>query len=392
MTSFPLPSALAPGLVLTAFLIAGAAAQAPGASRIWTSSDGKKLEAVLVDADANTVALKTASGLFKLPVSRLSAEDQAFLKAWRGQAPQKLAPWPDKVEVAGDLAIEEKENGGEFSYFSPHFEFRSPTRLSNSVVREFARMFEATYEGVKALPVGFNPMPPQEGGHFLTKLFATREAYLAAGGLPGSGGMFSSVSRGREFVSGSISVPLTSLGVEQVGNRFIIDPGKDSGTLVHEITHQVAVMWGIYGAPIWFSEGIAEYMQSAPYSKGTMRFTNMTGNVEKAVMQNQPVNQFQMLPVEKLMTISREEWASSLEDGGAARNYHSANVLMTYFLHLDGSGTGESVAAYLRDLQAGTDPRQAAATHLLRERDFPALAAEVREKWRQSGFRIEFVP
>jgi hypothetical protein len=379
-------------LLLAGVLTLSANAQSPGGPRTWTSSDGKKIEAILIDADASTVALKTAAGLFKLPVSRLSAEDQAYLTTWRGQAPQKLAPWPEKVETTGDLKIEEKEIGEEFSYFSPHFEFRSPLRLSNSVVREFARLFEATYEGVKALPVGFDPMPPQEGGHFLTKLFANREAYFAAGGLPGSGGMFSSVSRGREFVSGSISVPLTSLGVEQVGNRYIIDPDKDSGTLVHEITHQVAVMWGIYGAPIWFTEGIAEYMQSAPYSKGTMRFSNMTGNVEKTVMERANGNEFQMLPVEKLMTISRDEWANLLVNGDAAKNYHSANVLMTYFLHLDGSGTGEAVAAYLRDLRAGTDPRQAAATHLLRDRDLPKLAADVREKWRQNGFRLEYAP
>jgi hypothetical protein len=149
-------------------------------------------------------------------------------------------------------------------------------------------------------------------------------------------------------------------------------------------------MWGIYGAPVWFSEGIAEYMQSAPYSKGTMRFTNMTGNVEKAVMRYQGGQEFRMLPVEQLMTISRQEWAASLESGNASKNYNSANVLMTYFLHLDGAGTGESLAGYLRALRSGTDPREAAATHLLRDRDFPKLAADVREKWRRNGFRLEF--
>ena len=108
---------------IASFLLAASLslAQQTGTSRTWTSSDGKKIEAVLIDADGETVALKTTAGLFKLPVSRLSAEDQAFLTAWRGQAPLKLAPWPEKVDIPGDLKIDEKEAGGEFIYFSPHF-------------------------------------------------------------------------------------------------------------------------------------------------------------------------------------------------------------------------------------------------------------------------------
>jgi hypothetical protein len=302
----------------------------------------------------------------------------------------KMKPWPDKVEISGELPIDEKEDGTEFVYFSPHFEFRSPSRLSKSVVREFARLFEATYEGVNALPVRIEPSPPTEGGHYLTKLYPNRDAYYAAGGIPGSGGMFSWRGQGRKFVSGSISVPLTSLGVEQVGNRYIIDPDKDSGTLVHEITHQVAVMCGVYGAPVWFVEGLAEYISSAPYSKGTMRFSNMTGNVQKSVMQRNNGSEFRMIPVDRLMTMSNAEWAAALTTEGASKNYQSANVLLTYFLHLDGAGDGEPVALYLRELRAGTDANEAAAKHLLRGRTLPALADDVRTKWRKSGFRMEF--
>ncbi len=360
------------------------------ALRTWTSSDGKALEAVLVDADGETVALKTAKGMFKLPLARLSEADRTYIAEWRAGAPLKVGPWPDKVEISGDLGIEETGTDGQFTYHSPHFEFRSPTRLSKSVVREFARLFEATYEGVKALPVGFDPIPPKEGGRFLTHLYATREDYYAAGGMQGSGGMFSWRGRGREFLSGEIKVPLTSLGVEQVGNRYIIDQDKDSGTMVHEITHQVAVLWSVFGAPTWFTEGLAEYMEAAPYSKGTMRFTNMTGAVEKSVMEYSRDKEFRMLPVERLMTITSQEWANDLTSGNAGRNYRSANVLMTYFLHLDDPGNGEPVANYLRALREGDDPREAAAKHLLRGRDFTALAEDVRAKWRKVGFRLEY--
>jgi len=376
-------------LALTVFSVASLAAQ-ENKPRSWTSTDGRTIEAVLIDADAETVELKTANGVFKLPVTRFSKADQTYITEWRGQAPLKIGPWPDKVEIAGELAIEEKAAGGEFNYFSPHFEFHSPTRLSKSVVREFARLFEATYEGVKALPVGLDPIPPGDGGHFLTKLFATREDYYASGGIPGSGGMFSWRSQGRKFVSGSISVPLTSLGVEQVGNRFIVDLDKDSGTLVHEITHQVAVMWGIYGAPVWFVEGLAEDMEAAPYSKGTMRFTNMPGSVEKSVMENGSGNEFRMLPVETLMTISKAQWADALENGDAGKNYKSANVLMTYFLHLDGTGNGEPVALYLRASRTGNGPERSgnpSAAWPGLSRTFRGCARQMAAEWLPLGIR-----
>ena len=254
----------------------------------------------------------------------------------------------------------------------------------------FSRIFEATYEGVKALPVGFGALFQSQGDErFPTTLYATHQAYLADGGTQGSAGQFTAMSRGNEII-GRIQVPLTSLGVERVGNRYKVDYDKDSGTLTHEIVHQVTVRWLVLRVPIWFSEGLAEYFQAAPYSRGSMRLTNMPGNVEKLVMARASGSKFQMVPMSDMLTMTRERWAAALGSGDAGRNYKSAAVFLTYFLHMDGEGDGASVAAYLKALREGVDATEALETHLIRDRDAAAMEEAVGEAWKQNGMRIEF--
>lgn len=393
MKSWNLPA----NLLVLALLGSGLAA-AQEKSRNWTSADGRTISGVLESFDGQSVQLRTPRGVFQIPLGNLSRADQEYAKKWKsGAAPagEKAGPsaavgeWPEKVEVPLDLPIEERSEGVNFIYCSPHFEFRSGSRLAKSVVQEFARIFEATYLGVKALPVGFDPILPKEG-HFITELYPNMQAYLDAGGMEGSGGSFSWKSRNGEYVEGKIMVPLTSLGVEKVGQRYIVDQDKENSTLVHEITHQVAVRWSVLGVPVWFSEGIAEYMRSAPYSKGKMRLAGMVRAVEAELMENAQDKKFWMVPVEKMMTISHEAWATDLAGKEASRNYKSANALMTYFLHLDGPKNGQPVADFLRALESRAKPEKAVADHLLRGRSYAQLQTEVQEAWRQAGLRIEF--
>lgn len=363
------------------------AATLADAPREWTSSDGKKLQGQLEDFNGTEVQLRSAKGVYKFPVSRLSDLDQRLLRRWADKNPVKVGKWPEFVEAPADMEITVLPEGVEkwpFIYRSSHFEFRTTTRLSASVVREFARVFEATFELVKALPVGFNPLPP-ESGFYLTELYENADHYYAAGGLEGSGGCF--VSR-----ENKIMVPLTNLGVRQVGNRWILEGAKDSDTLNHEITHQVTQNWRARW-PTWFNEGIAEYVQGVRYSKGRYTLKNVSGDVRDEVMRY-PVkgNSFPMVSLETLVNMSHETWneALALKEGGATYNYRSAHLLMFFFLHLDGDGDGSPVATYLRALDQGEDPKKAVPDHLLRDRDFATLSQEVRDKLRNAGIRAEF--
>lgn len=362
--------------------MAAALASAP---REWTSTDGKKIQGQLENFDGNEVQLRTVRGVFKFAADRLSPLDQRLLRRWVEQSPVRVGKWPDFVE-APDMEItevKEEVEGWPFIYRSTHFEFRSSSRrLSTSVVREFARVFEATFELVKALPVGFDPQPPKTG-FFLTELYETEAAYLGAGGMEGSAGCF--VPSGNK-----IMVPLPNLGVKQVGNRWILEGDKDSGTLNHEITHQVTQKWH-RNWPTWFNEGISEYVEGVRYNKGRYSLKDVSGDVRDHIM-TYPVqgSTFPMVPLEKLMTIDGDAWAEALANKTAAYNYRSAHVLMYYFLHLDGKGDGSSVASYLRALNQGEEPQKALSEHLLRGRDYPTLSKEVVDKLRGAGIRIEF--
>ena len=355
-----------------------------------------------------------------MPLSRLSEADQTFAREWSKQSMSrddaegavaaagagdrtvgdftdlKLGEWPK--DVSADFDVDEIEEVGEdketgaFIYRSPHFEFHTPDRLSTSVVREFARIFEATFALLNEIPFGLAPQPIGSGdekGYYLTKLYASREAYAAAGGVPGSGGMFSWRRRGNEY-SGVIHIPMQSLGVEHTGVRYIVDHDKQSTTLTHEITHQVMMRW-LPMMPTWMSEGFAEVTSCQTYNNGRFRLNSLERAVrEDVTRRSNSSRDFQMLGVEQLMKITSAEWAEMLGAGQGSRNYASANLLLTYFARLDGEGDGAGLVDYLKAVSTGMERDEATDKHLMRGRSFDELQEEVAKAWRSEGLKLTF--
>lgn len=357
--------------------------QAAEEERTWTSSDGAQIPAVLIAFDGDEVQLRTSKGVYKFPVSRLSKEDNDYLNAWLDNQPVEVGEWPEFVEVPLDLEVtivEENADTSQYIYRSDHFEFRSSARLSQSVVRDFSRIFEATFAVVKELPVGLKPTP-QESGFYLTELYETPQEYYDAGGPIGSAGVYTSNGN-------KIMIPLAFLGVEWTGTRWIMEPREDNGTLKHEITHQVMGRW-LPLLPIWFIEGMADYVEAARYSKGRYSLKNMSGSIEEAVFRYRNEREFPMVGVEKLMTMTPMEWSEGLVSGRAQYNYPSSALLMFYFLHLDEEGDGAPVARYLAALNSGEEPQKALDEHLLRGREYEILEKEVRDQLRQVGIRVD---
>lgn len=85
-------------------------------ARTWTEAvSGKQIEAEWVGADADTVTIVIKGGqTFTLPIAKLSAEDQDFIR-------QKLAPGPgsvvakaeDRFDELGSLSAEKIPSAGE---------------------------------------------------------------------------------------------------------------------------------------------------------------------------------------------------------------------------------------------------------------------------------------
>lgn len=369
------------------------------------------IEGSIVSFENDELTLKTSRGNFELPLSRLSKEDQEYVKEWVSKASPsdpptpddektdngkgsignfdniKLGEWPKSVAAEfniDQIHVVKEDRAGEYIYRSPHFEFQSNVRLSKSVVREFSRIFEATYEFANAIPVGLNAQP-SDGGFYVTKLYETREQYFYDGGVPGSGGMFT-----YKGGKGMIKIPLPNLGVKNTGARFVVDASKSSTTLIHEITHQIMLRW-LPLMPVWMVEGFAEVISSQAYSKGRFRLTNTSRAIKDEVTRYSSSNRdFIMLNIEDLMSMSSQKWSSALTGRGSSRNYSSANLLLYYFLRIDGQGDAEKLVNYLKARIAGTDEKEAATEFLLAGRSYEQLQKEVAKGWRSEGLKLTF--
>jgi len=208
--------------------------------------------------------------------------------------------------------------------------------------------------------------------------------------MEGSGGMFSWRRRGDEM-SGMIKVPLTNLGVEYTGTRFIVDQSKRSTTLTHEITHQVMMRWLATPMPTWLSEGIAEFVSSQSYDNGRFKLTSMNRAIAEEITGGGG-GDLRMVRAEKLMNISSEDWARELASGTGGENYNSASALAYYFLRLDGEGDASNLVEFLKSLTSGNDDaaRTAQDKFLLRGRSYEDLEKDIITAWRSEGLKIEF--
>ena len=395
---------------LTLTLLFAAIALASAESRIWTSSDGKSLQGEITALEGDEITLKTDKGVFKFPLTRLSEADQKFAREWKEKATSsppaeddktvgsfanlELGVWPNSVEAEFELdeieIVKEDKDAGEYIYRSPHFEFTSPVRLSKSLIREFSRIFEATFAFMKAMPIGLDPKPSTLG-YYKTKLYDSREAYFQDGGMQGSGGMHTYSWRGTEVISSLIKVPLTNLGVEFTGTRYIVDHRKRSDTLTHEIAHQVTGRW-LPLLPTWVKEGLAETVSTQPYDNGRFRLTQMDRAIRDDVTRRSGSDrEFGMINLKRLMTITGSEWASDLASPNSPPNYPSANLLFYYFLRLEGEGNGERFVTYLKALAEGTPEATARDEILLEGRTYEELEEDVAKAWRSEGLRLTFL-
>jgi hypothetical protein len=381
--------------------------------RVWTNQEQRTVEAALEGVVDGKVKLRLRNGAAaEVALATLSAGDQQWVEAWKAKqaaaAPGAAAPagggtpgtaaagayagpaagkeWPRTValdEKGGATVIEEDDVKKVFRYESDHYEFVCDSRIGVSAVREFSKVFEATWLVNCLLPLDLKPMPERLRTKFLARIYTSRDDYRAEGGTEGSAGVYSS---GKKM----LMLPLTSLGVKMVGSRVSVDYGSENyRTLIHEITHQMMTHW-LPRIPTWYTEGSAEYVELAEYSNGRFSF----GQHEKRLgehLQRYGV-EFALVPMEKLMTIEGREWSEALLLKNNT-NYPSALALTYFFYHVDGDGKGTHLMAYLRELEGMERPskeavKQVEQTHLMRERSYADLEEEVRKWLRKAGVKV----
>ncbi len=355
------------------------AAMASG--RMWTNLEGRSIEGEFVRLDGDAVILKIYGKETRVLLSNLREADRAAAEDLaEGKTPDErtaapVVPLPRTAELDADLplmtgpppevavdTLKEDAEANEFIYASPHFEFHCNRRLTSRLVAGFAKLYEATYGAVKAMPWGSALDPENKDGRFVVKLFSEEEDFIKAGGIPGSAGT----------AEGAVSLAqLKYLGVKDTGSRLILEDIQNNEVLIHELTHTLRNQ-ADRGLPIWAVEGSAEYIAAAPYQRtGRFIFDKQMENTARysAGKSNSQGTFLMPMRLERMMDAGRAEFYRD-ENGGlgsdAGVNYAMAALMTTYFWHADkgrddARAPGAPIREWLRAIKAGKPEKEARA-------------------------------
>jgi hypothetical protein len=366
-------------------------------TRRWTDEQERTVEADFVRVEGENVILKLKSGTeASFPLAKLSASDREYVKSQAPSAEDNATnfdrPWPERVTFGEDpeiAIIEEDAEKKSFIYESANYRYVSDVRLSKSVVKGFAVLFEATNLYCATLPLGLNGGSPPSGKH-LIYLFETYSDYLKAGGLEGTAGIFLARSTGENRVI----APLESLGVRPVGSGYMLDRDKSSHVLPHELTHQLTppVYFGnnLLG---WFFEGLSEYVAITPYRSGSFNVrSNLDTIIEYATGYGTPETGGRALGkkihLPALETFMAQDYQKFSADTTQI-NYGFSLLLTTYFFHFDGKGDAARIKSFLKALREKKTLKQAYVL-LLDGRTYEQLESEVANAWNRKGIDLIF--
>lgn len=359
-------------------------------TRVWTWEDGRKFEGEYISSEEEKVCVLVDGRERRITVSMLSPADRQYVQQRREkeQAPGSAHEnnnfsdrWPASSVMEDKLKAKMiDEQDGHYIYETTHFRFQSPEKLSLSTVSEMGRIFEGAYSANMLIPLNA-PCRRYEGNlddKLVAHLFATKEAYAEAVGPnhAESAGLFNGEA---------VMVPFQSLGFVKKGSMYAKAPGAriDSHTLIHELTHQMTMYGANYRLPIWFAEGIAEYMGVTPYKNGKLSFTGTKKAVSSYVIGGPGTRSRQLgthvvsPPLREFLGQSVQEFQSAMGDT-IQFNYGMSLVMFYYFAHIDGKGDAARLKRWMRAVQTG-ECKPDDYTRLLDGRTWSELEKDVKK-------------
>ena len=353
-------------------------------AREWVSNDGKKLQATLVRTGEGNVLLRLENNReVSVPLERLSGKDRKFISDYESGLVARvgeIAPLPDETRPPDDIEV----TGGPKTFYTPHFEFTSGREVSKNFIAEAAKIYEGTYEAVKAIPHGLPLTPPEGSSHFrgefmddsdFQKVVQSSNIATPTTSQPYSRTRVAGLYRPKEQ---SLLVPYISLGAKRNGSRITLRKSSDTSTLVHEISHQVMHDWLPF-VPTWFAEGMAEYISAVPSQTGRFEFKNAERGLRERLKDKYGLKSydvyFSQRPSKRLgIDGGDSEGSESAESGrnvisfggdkkstepgggwsGSMEDYRDAMLLVYFLMHLDDpSSPGTRVGTYLQAVERG---------------------------------------
>ncbi len=343
--------------------------------RSWTSADGKVVKGEYVDTEDESVILLIKGKEKRIRISKLSEEDQEFIKQQQEKGGKHqvnknfTAKWPGSTVMEDKLRarmVKEDEETGEFIYETAHFRFHSPAQLALQTVSEMGRVFEGTYTACRMIPLNFpcrrfsinkevdeTQQGESDDGEekMVARLFLTKADYdrEVGPGMAGSAGLYRTPE---------ILVPFESLGIVKRGRTYSKAAGSklETGTLIHELTHQMSLLGATYEVPIWFAEGVAEYARLATYKSGRFNFKGVKGNIKPYIIGGsgtsgrQLGSSFSAPSLESFLNMPTQEFQAA-QGKQIQFNYGFSALLFYYFAHLDGKGDAARLKRWMRELQ-----------------------------------------
>ena len=347
-------------------------------AREWTSSDGKKIIAEFLGVQDQNVMLKLAGDkILPCPISKLSETDQAFLRNHSLSYHANWTGWPRLIPFINVEVSEVPAKDGNFIYTTRKFRFTTDANLGNALMKDLAKVFEATYELQLKAPLGLQASPVD--GFYQSDLFGTKQKYNQSGGPPNTSGVY--LIKEKRFLA-----PLELMGVQQgsAGWRRISKADFDSSTIVHELTHMLTHEL-VENLPLWANEGYAEYISRIPLEGGVFNTSDegirsavvkslteygegiavreLTtadigyaggggGGGEKRPKPDPKKMTFPIFPVAKMLTMSSAEWNEPTKDQSKThvffkgpslaskmmwQRYQTAHLILYYYIQIEKS-------------------------------------------------------
>lgn len=379
-------------------------------ARTWTNNQGMEIQAELISVQVDKVQLKLENGLDTMyPIADLSLIDQEFIKNHLNSSQKtELTPSNDTLDWSKPLPkearvnpeqnniqiISEDRDKGLYVYETEHFIFLSDVKLAVTALRNFSRIFEATYAYAAAMPF-FHDLQKLTEQKIPIEVYNFKEDYLKNGGPQGSAGVY--MRRGDKAY---IKVCFDYLGVKRIGSSISFDYRGDSTTLPHEIVHALTDTAYYSKHMKWFTEGIAEYMSNTDYAdigKYTISESKMKRIMVPSITAYGPDNKGgsnlgETIQIPSLLTfMTQEVFFSSTDPKLTNLNYAVGWLLTYYFIHEHDDGDQFALRQLLASLKEKEQNRDRETTieslirkHLLAE----SSEAELNEKFAKAMKRL----
>lgn len=383
-----------------ALLVLGAAA---GNARVWTDNLGRKFEAELLEVNTTSAVFVVNGSRRPVPLKNLSKADLLYLEKIKLPAPpggissRRPGTESSKVSLKGtfmnrapemtanlQLPVRLVENDPmlrRWVYQTPHFEFVSDSYLKESLVRDFSWAFEVTYDYVTSLPIQL-PRIHDASQKIRTYIFENRTAYLRAGGLPRSSGVYLPARD-------AIMVPLSSLSSRTVTGGSVIRNRMSSRVLQHEITHYL--MRGRTQQAAWFIEGSAEFVASVPFHQNRLLLSHHPRAVVECITAFgwESLGGYRLGRAIELAPLDSFMAADALGFKQFRNAYPYSLMVFYFFARLDDGKAGSHLKRYAEMLLEGRPEPEARAV-LRSGRTDAQLQADFARAWNLQGIKLSF--